>query len=405
MGDRFPGGVISKTPPSVSGPGPGTGGAASGVWTLGEVLGYVEAGVWPGEPLPAFELYTWGYGGFGRLGHNSTASLSSPTQVGALSHWAQAAGGGPHSACVTLEGTLFTWGYNQNKGTLGLNDLINRSSPVQVGALTNWAQVAAGSTHTACVKTDGTLWTWGYNSNGQLGHNDVIDKSSPVQVGALTDWAQVSTLAHTLCVKTDGTLWAWGIAASGQLGLNDTAKRSSPVQVGALTNWSQASSASGISACVKTDGTLFTWGYRSGGRLGQNDYISKSSPVQVGALTNWAQVAASSSHTACVKTDGTLFTWGTNNTGHLGHNNTIALSSPVQVGALTNWAQVAVGDKVTACATTAGTLFTWGDNSALFVNLGHNDTILRSSPVQVGALTSWSQVAAGNSHILAITST
>jgi alpha-tubulin suppressor-like RCC1 family protein len=50
--------------------------------------------------------------------------------------------------------TLFTWG-NNFLGQLGLGDTTNRSSPVQVGALTNWAQVSAGNTHTACVITSG----------------------------------------------------------------------------------------------------------------------------------------------------------------------------------------------------------------------------------------------------------
>jgi hypothetical protein len=47
MADRFPGGVISKTPPTVVAPVDGEGGSASGVWTLDEVLGYAEGGGWP----------------------------------------------------------------------------------------------------------------------------------------------------------------------------------------------------------------------------------------------------------------------------------------------------------------------------------------------------------------------
>jgi len=135
---------------------------------------------------------------------------------------------------------LYSWGGNA-QGQLGLNDTINRSSPVQVGALTTWATVSAGSAAVA-VKTDGTLWSWGQNAAGQLGLNDTVLRSSPVQVGALTAWFQVDNGgAHTVAIKTDGTLWSWGQNASGQLGLNDIVSRSSPVQVGALTTWFQAS--------------------------------------------------------------------------------------------------------------------------------------------------------------------
>ena len=57
---------------------------------------------------------------------------------------------------------LWVWGYN-NVGQLGLLDIVHRSSPVQVGALTNWKSVAGGTNYSAAIKTDGTLWTWGYN--------------------------------------------------------------------------------------------------------------------------------------------------------------------------------------------------------------------------------------------------
>jgi alpha-tubulin suppressor-like RCC1 family protein len=370
----------------------------SGVWNLKEQIQAVAAGTWTG--IVFSELYSWGNGGLGQLGHNNTTSLSSPVQVGSLSDWAQASAGTNNSACVKIDGTLFTWGDNTS-GQLGHNDVIvRRSSPVQVGALTNWAQVSVNTNFMACVTTAGTLFTWGVNASGQLGHNDVIARSSPVQVGALTDWAQVAAGAtHTACVKTDGTIWTWGNAARGALGQNNATSLSSPVQVGALTNWAQVAAGSmsppingAHTACVKTDGTLFTWGNNDNGQLGDGTVVYRSSPVQVGALTNWAQVSAGLYNTACVKTDGTLFTWGNNNNGQLGNNNGINLSSPVQVGALTNWAQVASAiSPFSACVKTDGTLFMWGSNNQ--GQLGDGTITSRSSPVQVGALTNWAQVA------------
>ncbi|NBS70056.1 hypothetical protein EBT31_14260 [bacterium] len=202
--------------------------------------------------------------------------------------------GREHALAIKTDGTLWAWG-SGDSGRLGLNDTADRSSPVQVGALTTWAQVAAGGGgSTFAIKTDGTLWSWGYNYTGNLGLNDsgpYTRRSSPVQIGALTTWKQISAGDdHALAIKTDGTLWTWGNNGSGRLGLGDTANRSSPVQIGALTTWSQAGGALSHSVSLKTDGTLWSWGSNTSGRLGLNDTINRSSPVQIGALTSWVRI-------------------------------------------------------------------------------------------------------------------
>ena len=91
---------------------------------------------------------------------------------------------------------------------------------------------------TIATKTDGTLWSWGYNPYGQLGLGNVTYYSSPKQVGVLTNWSSIASGGfHSLATKTDGTLWSWGRNIWGQLGLGNTTNYSSPKQVGALTAW------------------------------------------------------------------------------------------------------------------------------------------------------------------------
>jgi alpha-tubulin suppressor-like RCC1 family protein len=359
--------------------------------------GWVEATI-PGGVLAG--LYSWGYGSSGQLGQNSTASLSSPVQVGALVNWALVQSGIQFCLAIKTDGTLWSWGGNSG-GRLGLNDIVNRSSPVQVGTLTNWAKVATGNAHSVAVKTDGTLWSWGYGNYGRLGQNNTINQSSPVQVGALTNWASVSGgLFCCAAVKTDGTLWSWGYGKAGQLGQNNTINQSSPVQVGALTDWALISQGNYFCAAIKTNGSLWSWGSATAGRLGQNNTTYLSSPVQVGALTNWSKVTAGrNAFCAAVKTDGTLWSWGAGSSGQLGQNNTTTFSSPVQVGALTTWASVSGGSEFSAAIKTDGTLWIWGYGNA--GRLGQNDTVSRSSPVQIGALTNWASVSLGDAFSVA----
>lgn len=296
---------------------------------------------------------------------------------------------------VAPQPELYSWG-NNSSGQLGQNNTVRRSSPTQVGALIDWSQVSNGNVFCTAIKTNGTLWAWGGNGSGNLGQNNIINQSSPVQVGALTDWAQTSA-GNSFCtaIKTNGTLWSWGTNYAGQLGQNNIISLSSPVQVGALTDWNQVSTGGSFCAAVKTNGTLWAWGQNTNGQLGLNNTIARSSPVQVGALTDWAQVSAGNAFCVAIKTNGTLWSWGQNNAGQLGQNiaHTTNRSSPVQVGALTDWSQVSAGQDNSAAVKTTGTLWALGGNNASG-QLGLNDSVNRSSPVQVGSLTDWSQVAA-----------
>ena len=377
----------------------------SGKWTLTEQAQGIAAGTWP--LLFQYELYSWGNGYFGKLGHGDTVFRSSPTQVTGGNNWDKIAANGFFSIAIKTDGTLWTWGRNAY-GELGQNNTTFFSSPVQVGALTTWSQIGAGSNHTAAIKTDGTLWTWGNDGSGKLGLNQPdTDMSSPTQVGSLTTWSQVSAgTEHTAAIKTDGTLWTWGNDGSGRLGLNqpDT-DRSSPVQVGALTSWLQVSAGINFTAAVKTDGTLWTWGAGSNGKLGHNNVINRSSPVQVGSLTTWAKVTAGNNASFAIKTDGTIWAWGSNTNGQLGTNENQSLlrSSPVQIGSLTDWSAVFNGQSSNVIATkTDGTLWVWGVNTAGVLGLNDKD-IHRSSPVQLGADTNWVSAAAGGVFMLAIT--
>ena len=299
-------------------------------------------------------LWSWGHNNLGQLGDNTTVYKSSPVQtIAGGTNWKQVACGVYHTSAIKTDGTLWTWGYN-SFGQLGDNTTAWRSSPVQtISAGTNWKQVACGVYHTSAIKTDGSLWTWGNNNYGQLGDNTNTAKSSPVQtISAGTNWKQIACGGyHTTAIKTDGTLWTWGYNSQGQLGDNTTAWRSSPVQtIAGGTNWKQVACGSGHTSAIKTDGTLWTWGYNGYGQLGDNTIVSKSSPVQtIAGGTNWKQVACGSNHTSAIKTDGTLWTWGYNYSGQLGDNTQVNKSSPVQtISAGTNWKQVACGGEHTS---------------------------------------------------------
>lgn len=426
------------------------------------------------------ELYAWGslYSSAGSLfGDGSTSgSASVPVQIGVGSTWSKVYNRGGHTTlAIKTDGTLWAWGRN-NAGQLGQGDTTNRPSMVQVGSDTNWKDVIIGgnelatSLYVLAVKTNGTLWAWGYNAtNGMLGVGDTVSRSSPTQVGALTDWDKVAADAtnHSMAIKTDGSLWSWGFFgnASGRTG---PVRASSPVQISA-DSWRTVVGGENWFAGVKTDNTLWLWGDASPlmNSVGGNTSVI----TQLGTDTNWSTVTALRNGIHALKTDGTLWAWGSSNglgtallegaglsspvqiasgisklanpypgsnsdhanyitTGgalyqwsnttngtFIGDGSAATNSSPVVVtaqgstqeavyispvavsGATGSWTSVSAGASHNAAIKSTGSLWTWGNNSNGELGLG--DTTNRSSPVQVGT-SSWTAVSAGGFHTLGI---
>jgi alpha-tubulin suppressor-like RCC1 family protein len=293
-------------------------------------------------------LWTWGCNAQGQLGDGTTISKSSPiTTAGGGNTWCALSGVDCHLTAIKTNGTLWTWGGGYG-GQLGDGTTVNKSSPVTTaGGGTDWYLVSAGWNGTSAIKTNGTLWTWGKNSNGNLGDNTVVDKSSPVTTsGGGTNWC-VTNIVHfaTAAIKTDGTLWTWGRGINGSLGDGTTVDKSSPVTV---TNggsiWCKINGAYRSFYAVKTNGTLWTWGVNSNGILGDGTTTNKSSPVTTaGGGTNWKIPGIESA----IKADGTLWTWGLNGSGQLGDGTTVNKSSPVNVPG-TNWCSVSKTDSTIA---------------------------------------------------------
>jgi alpha-tubulin suppressor-like RCC1 family protein len=251
-------------------------------------------------------LWGWGSNGYGELGLGNTTQYNSPKQVGTLTTWSKITMGLFHTVAIKTDGTLWSWGKG-GSGQLGLGNVTYYSSPKQVGALTTWAAIAANNNMTYGIKTDGTLWSWGKNLYGELGLGTSgagTYKSSPNQVGALTTWLKIAGGSYcALAIKTDGTLWSWGYNSKGQLGQGNITNRSSPVQVGALTTWSNICIADESATTTKTDGTLWSWGWNNNGQLGLGNITNYSSPKQVGALTTWLKITAGYKGTLAIKTN------------------------------------------------------------------------------------------------------
>jgi alpha-tubulin suppressor-like RCC1 family protein len=307
----------------------------------------------------------------GQLGDGSTEDRKTPAQV--TTGVAMVAGGYGHTAYVKTDGTLWTTGYNYY-GQLGdgTNDM--RETPGRIAS--GVATVSAGFDHTAFVKTDGTLWTVGHNANGQLGDGSNVGRTTAAQV--VTGVAKVAAGAgYTLFIKTDGTLWAVGRNANGQLGIGSNTDRSTPVQVTAGV--AAVSARFNHAVFLKTDGTLWAMGANGSGQLGDGTTSARNTPGQI--ATGVAAASAGFNHTVFVKTDGTLWTMGANTWGQLGDGTTTARGTPGQVA--TGVVSASGGWGHTVFVKTDGTL--WGVGQNANGQLGDGTTTDRRTPVQIAS--------------------
>ena len=366
-----------------------------GVWGLDQVYNKInEGGIWTYD-TSITGLFSWGRNVAGVLGLNDQTARSSPTQIGTDSTWKYVSptSRSKGAMAVKTDGTLWSWGENDS-GQLGQNNTTAYSSPKQIGTNTTWSTAS----NSMGVKTDGTLWSWGYNFLGNMGTNDRVTRSSPMQVGTDTDWVtdKMGALARASdgggvagCLKKDGNdinLWVMGGNNYGSLGQNNTTSYSSPVMVGNDTGDDQWKNIGctfyGLTMYgTKPDGTLWAWGRNDMGQLGQNNKTQYSSPRQVGTDQTWADVSRGGNyHWFATKGDGTLWGFGYNGSGNMGQNDTVERSSPIQIPG-TTWKSVDDTERTTLASKTDGTLWCWGMNN--YGQLGHNNRTEYSSPVQI----------------------
>jgi alpha-tubulin suppressor-like RCC1 family protein len=194
------------------------------------------------------------------------------------------------------DGILFAWGTNGvgqlGDGTtyiiseLGDGTTTNRSNPVQVSGLSNILSISTKNYHTLAIKSDGTVWAWGHNTDGQLGDGTTTTPLTPVQVSGLSNVSYVSAgSTHSLAIKSDGTVWAWGNNADGQFGDGTMGSTYlSPVQVAGLSEVTAVSTSAAFTVAQKSDGTVWASGHNYWRELGDGTRTDHYAPAQVTGL-------------------------------------------------------------------------------------------------------------------------
>jgi len=280
------------------------------------------------------------------------------------------------SQTIVFDNDTFSLTINSNRVMLG-NQEINLT-PVIISAPGGIKSLSVGPWHTAFVKADGSLWTFGGNGEGQLGIGNEVDQSLPINVGGNYKVVSAGT-NHTLAIDDSGSLWAWGGFMFGQLGHGmdvldigryDPSYITSPIQVDVGSKYIAISAGEYYSLGIKDDNSLWAWGSGMSSKLGNGIVDNQKRPVKIG--DNFKAVAAGDYHTLAIKTDGSLWAWGRNRYGEVGHGGSFGYyfdqDTPVQISAPGDrFKAIAAGGFNSLAIKEDGSLWTWGQTEDGFL--------------------------------------
>ncbi len=308
------------------------------------------------------KIYTWGDPRSGHLGINNRANadfgkfiqLELPTATAI-------AAGAEHSAVVTSDGAVYTFGLNTG-GQLGIGTNNIAFTPVRVEDLPPIKSVAAGYRMTVAIDESGGLWGWGascsdsnrrslkmwlekvadklssldpYNNaysvdyEGRNAQSDCVNEElipfqtkTPVKMEGFADIVSVDVgFGHILAVTRDGAVESVGCNVFGQLGWGekDTGPASRiPRLISSLPKISAVAAGYRHSLALSVDGTVYSWGSNAFGQLGTQNYDESSTPLKVELPRRATGIAAGHDFSLVLLDDGSVWGFGTNNFGQLG---------------------------------------------------------------------------------------
>lgn len=281
------------------------------------------------------------------------------------------------------------------------------SGPVEGGTSVTvegieFVSVQTGEDFSVGLTSEGTLYSWGRNTNGQLGNGSTTNSFTPVPVqgqggtGILSGVTSVDVGYYHVLALTASGLYAWGDNAYGQVGNGSNSDALTPVKVigvGAtgLLSGVSAVSAGGYHSIALSSGNVFAWGSNSFGQLGNNTTTDESSPVQVlgvgatGFLSEVQTISSGGAHNV-VSTSSAVFGWGSNGFGQLGDGTTNHSLVPIRTRGVGGSGFFPAADSLSAgggftLAQIGGNVFSWGNN--FDGQLGDGSNTQRNVPVAV----------------------
>ena len=326
----------------------------------------------------------WGDNRTGTLGDGTTTSSVRPVTVSGLTDATAISTGYEFSCALRTGGTVMCWGSGTN-GHLGNGSTTDSLVPVAVSGLTGVSEIRVGFTTACALKDDGTVWCWG--RGGELGSTVLTESSVPVQVPGLANVMHLANASHggtslsthTCGVRTDGTAFCWGLNSDGQNGTGNQDITRTPAEVMGVDDATAITAGMTHACAVRATGTD-CWG--SSQLIGDGSVERRLVPTRVMTSTVFTQLTSGFEHTCGLTAGGDVWCWGRNGSGQIGDGLPLTVSdvrlAPVQAD-VANVALLAAGMTHTCAHTSAGVTYCWGRNEYGEIGSGTPGSGVRSS--------------------------
>lgn len=257
--------------------------------------------------------------------------------------------GSTYTLALDASNCVYAWGEGST-GALGTGFFQDEPTPIKLTFPGNpkIKFINAGSFHSAAISINGNLYTWGIGSEGQLGHKSNLNINSPRMVEFFEESAAFVScgMFHTACIDEKGFLFTWGGNKNGQLGHGDYEDRNFPLMVSFFKSYCvcNVNCGSNTTFVISEEGTVFSFGSNLNGKLVgagilENELLqSNTFPTPLESLisihnmgevneclegSRVYQIATSNQFCMALTNKGHLLTWGNNNNGCLGRINEV----------------------------------------------------------------------------------
>ena len=377
--------------------------------TPGAVMHYTMNGATPTEldPILSSGAFSLSNSVMLKVAGFTNGFISSDVAMGIFTRSASISAGYFHALVVDSQGSVSSWGFN-TYGQLGDGSVINRSNRVAVTSTnTGWtgiAQAVAGNWHSLALKTNGTVWSWGYSGNGELGVSISPGPKNPIMVPSLSNIVAIAAgNSQSLALGSNGLVYACGGNYFGEMGDGNGGGPThyTPTLVSNLSNVISVASGEYYSIALKGDGAVWTWGYGALGRLGNGTNLNQDLPVQVMNLPSAYAISAGQTHGLAACSNGLVYAWGDNLYGELGDGSNGSKYAPVQVIGVSNVIALSGGESFSLALDAVGRVWAWGQNNYGQLGRGYTST-KETNAMIVPGLENVVAISAGTAFALAL---